>query len=102
MDTGMRSPLRLMRRTERRRRRAGDDQRHGSVLLHLLLQVAEEFRLHQQLEAFFATFPASQVEQEDANCGPCGRGQHIFDKLLMMPDNQNHGEQIATDRQEEK
>lgn len=79
-----------------------DNQRRGGTLLHLLLHVAQELGLHQPLETLLATFPANQVQQEDADCRSHGSRRQILRELLVMPGNQNHHQQIRTDRNKEK
>lgn len=81
---------------------AGDDQHYRGVPLHLPLQVAEEPWFHQPLQAFLATFPANQVQQENADSGSGGSRQHAERELAGMPRNQKHCKQIAADRKKEK
>ena len=85
-----------------RRRQAGNDQRRGGMLFHLPLQIIEKLWFYQPLETFLATFPANQVQQEDADCRSGGCGEHVERELIVMPGSQEHHEQITTDRKEEK
>ena len=87
---------------KRGRRKAGDDQRHGGAMFHLIPEINEELRFHQPLQAFLAAFAANEIQQEDTDCGANGRGKDVERELIVMAGNQKHREQITPDRKEEK
>jgi hypothetical protein len=68
----------------------------------LLLQVTQELWLHRPFEAFLAAFAANQIQKEYADGRSRGRRKHVQRKPLVIPCDQNHREQIATDRKEEE
>ena len=70
--------------------------------LHVFLQINEPFRRHHFLEPFLASFPAHQIQQQNADYRSDRCRQHINKKLPVMPCDECNQEEIVADRKKEK